>query len=378
MKLTTILTLMFLSCGTLFPQQPHIRLYLAPAIDTSNAEISRVIRLWSDYLNSDPDSLYDNPYWLTSEKLHYKKFDFLNSVYFSPTLYYFLAHYKPTVMSVFQTDSGYVIRTLFASQADSGFSRPFCIIRVMAKKEHGDFRLCNILSVNTKSWQRETVGSITFIFPPSHSFNRPLAKRMNSFVDSLAGIWDIRPFPTEFYLANDMGEIMTMLGFDFYVGESYNRGTGGLTDVANSIVYGGGQNEWYPHEFVHVYINPLFPNAHYYFLEGYAALLGGSKGHDLSWHMKRMQHHLEEHRDLDLNNLSAFWHFDAQTDPKYVFGGLLCTLALDKGGLPTLKQLFSFGKEEKDFYKAIESVFGVKQQQLNPFIRTKLAEYATR
>ena len=378
MRIKIITTFILICCGNLLARQPHVRLYLAPAIDTSNAEVSRVIHLWENYLNSNPDSLYDNPYWLASEKVRYKMFDFLNSVYFSPSLYYLTAHYRPTVMSIFQPDSGFVIRTLFASQADSGYARPFCITRIMATKENGEFRLCNILPFNTKSWQRETVGSITFIFPPSHRFNQELARQMNHFVDSLTTIWDIKPFPTEFYLADDLGEIMSMRGFDFYIGESYNRGVGGLTDVANRIVFGAGQNEWYPHEFVHVYINPLFPNAHHYFLEGYAALLGGSKGHDLSWHMKRMQHYLEQHRDLDLNNLLAFWHFDASTDPQYVFGGLFCRLALEKGGLPTLKQLFSIGDKDSDFYRAIETVFGVQQQKLNQFIRTKLAEYVTR
>jgi hypothetical protein len=378
MKVRTILTLLLICCSNLFAQQSHVRLYLAPAIDTSNADISRVIRLWNDYLNSNPDSLYDNPYWLTSEKQHYKKFDFLNSMYFNPSLYYLAAHYKPTVMSVLRTDSGFVVRTLFAAQTDSGFSRPFCITRIMAKKENGEFRLCNILPANTRTWHREIVGSIAFIFPPDHRFNRELAQRMNSFVDSLTAIWNIKPFPVEFYLANDLAEIMTMLGFDFYVGESYNRGVGGLTDVVNRIVFGGGQNEWYPHEFVHIYVNPLFPNAHHYFLEGYAALLGGSKGHELLWHMKRMQQYLEDHRDLDLNNLLAFWHFDSQTDPQYVFGGLFCRLALEKGGLPTLRQLFSFGTEDKDFYNAVETVFGIKQEKLNEFIRAKLTEYTAR
>jgi hypothetical protein len=376
MKFRTLLILLLLSFSNLFSQQSRIRLYITPAIDTSNADISRVIRLWSDYLNSNPDSLTDNPYWLTAEKQHYKKFDFLNCVYFSPSLYYFLAHYRPSVMSVFETDSVYVIRTLLAAQTDSGFSRPFCIIRTMAKKENGEFRLCNILPFNTKSWQREIVGKITFIFPPSHHFNRELAERMNAFTDSLAALWNIKPVPVEFYLADDLAEIMAMLGFDFYVGESYNRGTGGLTDITNHVVYGAGQNEWYPHEFVHVYVNPLFPNAHPWFLEGYAAMLGGSKGHDLRWHSKRMDQYLEEHLELDLNDLLAFWHFDAQTDPKYVIGGLFCRLALEKGGMPELKRLFSFGTGDKDFYDAIESIFGIKQNALNQFVRTKLAEYA--
>jgi hypothetical protein len=369
---------MLLCCSNLFAQQSHVRLYLAPAIDTSNADISQVVRLWGNYLNSNPDSLYDNPYWLGSEKQRYKGFDFLNSVYFSPSLYYLAASYKPTVMSISQVDSGFVVRTLFARQADSGFSRPFCITRIMAKREADGFRLCNVLLFNTRTWHRETIGSITFIFPSSHRFNRELAARLNSFVDSLTALWNIKPYPVEFYMAADVGEIMTLRGLDFYIGESYNRGVGGLTDVANRIVFGGGQDEWYPHEFVHVYINPLFPQAHRYFLEGYAALLGGSKGHELSWHMKRMQQHLDKHPELDLNNLLTFWHFDAYTDPQYVFGGLLCTLALEHGGLPTLKWLFSFGTQEKDFYAAVESVFGTKPQELNQFLRTRLAERTRR
>ncbi len=378
MPFRRVLYLLMIWCSGLFAQRSHVGLYVNPDIDTANVEIAQVIQLWHNYLNANPDSTFDNPYWLTSEQKRYKKFDFLNTVYFRPSLYYFLAYYKPTVMSVLQIDSGFVIRTLFASETDSHFSRPFCIIRVMAAKENGKFRLSNILSVSTKSWQRETVGSITFIFPPSHRFNRKLAQRMNSFVDSLTTIWNIKPFPTEFYLADDLGEIMRMLGFDFYVGESYNRGTGGLTDIANRIVFGAGQDEWYPHEFVHIYVNPLFPKAHHYFLEGYAASLGGSRGHELSWHMKRMQKYLEDHPDLDLDSLLTFWHFDSYTDPKYVFGGLLCRAALEKGGLPTLKQLFSFGTEDKDFYDAVQTVLGIKQQELNQFIRKKLAEYGTR
>jgi hypothetical protein len=365
-------------CFTDLPgQESQIRVYVNNGIDTANVEISQVIRLWKSYLNSNPDSTYDNPYWLSSEKNRYKKFDFLNTAYFSPSLYYFLPHWKATVMSVSQIDSGFVIRTLFATQTDSGFSRPFCIAQVAAIQEDGKYKLSNILSFNAKSWQRERIGSITFIFPSSHHFNRELAVRMNAFVDSLTTIWNIKPFDTEFYLANDLSDLMKMRGFDFYVGEGNNRGPGGVADIANRIVFGAGQDEWYPHEFVHIYVNPLFPNAHHYFLEGYAALLGGSKGHALSWHMKRMHQYLEEHPELDLNNLLAFWHFDNLTDPQYVFGGLLCELALQKGGLPVLKQLMSYGPEDKDFYNAVEMVLGVRQSHLNKFIRTKLTECAT-
>lgn len=378
MRFTRAIQFLLLCYSGLFAQRSHINIYVNGGIDTANVEISQVIRVWNNYLNSNPDSTYDNPFWLTSERKGYAKYDFLNSAYFSPSLYYFLPHWKATVMSVSEIEDGFLVRTLFATQTDSGFSRPFCITLLVATKEDGKYKLCNILPISTKSWERETVGSITFVFPATHHFNRKLAERMNAFVDSLTTIWNLRPIATEFYLADDLSEIMKMRGFDFYIGEGNNRGSGGLADIANHIVFGAGQDEWYPHEFVHIYINPLFSNAHHYFLEGYAALLGGSKGHELLWHMKRMNQYLETHPELDLNNLLGFGHFDNTTDPQYVFGGLLCKMALEKGGLPVLKQLLSFGQDDKDFYKAVETVFGVGQNTLNGFIRTKLAQYTTK
>ncbi|HTX17906.1 MAG TPA: hypothetical protein VMG34_04520 [Bacteroidota bacterium] len=373
MKTTSFLALFIFFSAFLQAQGTGTKLSLGLAVDTTDADIASVVRLWGDYLASNPDSSTGDPFWLTAEKERYPKHDFLNTVYFSPSLYYFLRYNKPTVMSVFKADSGYIIRTLLASVMDSGYARPFCITRVMAKKEKGEWRLCNVLPYSTRSWHREIVGKITFVFPPDHAFNRPLAERMNAFVDSLALRWHVRPFPIEFYLADDLSDIMTMRGFDFYVGESYNRGTGGLADVANHIVFGAGQDEWYPHEFVHLIVKPLFPNAHYYFHEGYAALVGGSRGHDIMWHMKRIKKYLDDHPELDLNDVLNFGHFDAETDPKYVFGGLICRLALEKGGETSLRALFSFGGDDKDFYAAVEAVLGVKQENLNAYLRRELA-----
>ncbi len=377
MRIVTALSLAVLCCGLAQAGQFRFSVYVNAGIDTANADVSQVIRLWESYLNSNPDSTYDNPYWLDAEKRRYKAYDFLNVGYFSPSLYHFLPYWKATVMSVAPADSGFFIRTLFATATESGFSSPMCIAEVGASKVNGTYKLRNVLPLKTADWLREKVGSITFIFPPDHQFDRELAQRMNDFVDSLTTVWGIKPIDTEFYLADDLGEIMKIRGFDYYVGEGYNQGPGGITNVANHIVFGGGMDEWYPHEFVHVYINPLFPKAHNYFLEGYAALIGGSKGHDLSWHMKRMQTYLEEHPELNLNNLLAFWHFDAATDPQYVFGGLICKLVLQEHGMDGLKRLFSFGKEEEDFYRAIESLLGVKQEELNSFLRENLAEYAS-
>ncbi len=372
----TTLTLLFLCCSTLFAQPPRTRPFLAPAIDTSDPAIAAVLHLWSDYLNSRPDSIYDNPCWVKEEKQRYKKFDLLNSVYFTPGLYALLARYKPTVMSVAPVDSAFIIRTLFAVQADSGFTRPFCITRIVAKKEGGAFRLCNILPYNTRSWCRERAGRILFIFPPDHQFNPSLARRMSAFLDSLSAVWETEPFPVEFYLADDLGDIMGLRGLDFYVGEGYNRGTGGLTDPANHMVFGAGQDEWYPHEFVHIVVNPLFPRAHPLFLEGYATMLGGSRGHDLSWHVEKLREYLGDHRDQKLDELLTSPRFGSEL--RYAVGGLICRMAMEKGGLPALRQLFSISAQDGGCSRALETVLGVREQEFDRFMREVLAQQAGR
>ncbi len=367
----TIPTLLLLSCSTLFAQPSRMHLSLAPAIDTSDPAIASVLHLWSDYLNSRPDSIYDNPCWVKEEKQRYRKFDFLNSVYFTPGLYALLPRYRPTVMSVAPADSGFIIRTLFAAQVDSGYTRPFCITRIMARKEGAAFRLCNILPYNTRSWRREQVGRILFIFPQDHHFHQPLAQRMSGFLDSLSALWEAEPFPVEFYMADDLSEIMSLRGLDYYIGEGYNRGRGGLTDPANHMVFGAGQDEWYPHEFVHVVINLLFPGADPLLLEGYATMLGGSRGHDLSWHVEKLRQYLGNHPDQRLEDLLMSPRFGAEL--RYAVGGLICRVAMEKGGLPALRRLFSVSAEDGSHSRALETVLGVREQEFDRFMKTVLA-----
>ncbi len=104
----------------------------------------------------------------------------------------------------------------------------------------------------------------------------------------------------------------------------------------------------YPHEFVHIYINPLFPNAHQYFLEGYATLLGGSSNHELSWHLKRNFEYLKTHPEIDI------LHFDG-VDPhvyaQYFIGGLLCKMAEEKGGIPMIRKLDDLRKKGRKSYR---------------------------
>jgi hypothetical protein len=195
---------------------------------------------------------------------------------------------------------------------------------------------------------------------------------MNGFIDSLATLWNLKIIPTEYYFADD-DRVFKALGFDYWLVEG--NITGGWTDTDNHFVYAKGSDEWYPHEFVHIYINPLFPNANNYFLEGYATLMGGSSGHDLLWHIRRNYAYLKKHPEIDV---LSFRGVDTFAPAQYFIGGLLCKMAEEQGGLPLLRKLMTYGKEDEDLYRAIHDIFGVSKESVNKFLRAKLEEFAQR
>ena len=52
------------------------KMQISSRVDTTNIEVKEVLELYENYINSQPDSIYDNPYWNSEEKARFKDFDF--------------------------------------------------------------------------------------------------------------------------------------------------------------------------------------------------------------------------------------------------------------------------------------------------------------
>ena len=360
---------------TLHSQQNIPQLAVQSTVDTTNKIVASVINVWQKYLNSRPDSISVNLYWSESEQHQYKPFDLVGYTWWSPSLYTLARYWKSgVVLSVSPIDSSYIIRTMFYDSApkDSGRINVHCIIQIAARIENGSYKLGNVLPINTKYWHKERLGSITFICPQDHAFNRTLADSMNRFADSLAALWQLPAVSVQYFFADNLDRVTKALGFDYWPAEGNSSGRHGFTDVKNRIIYSGGSDEWYPHEFVHIYLNPLFPNAHYYFHEGYATFVGGSQGHELRWHIRRNYQYLKDHPDVDV---LSFKGVDPYVGPAYFIGGLLCKMAYDKGGVSLIRKLMTYGPEDEELYRAVHDVFGIDKYHVNNFLRINLARY---
>jgi hypothetical protein len=353
--------------------------YISNGVFIKDSVINEVCNLWQNYLHSKPDSLYDNPYWNSAEKKQYKYFDLLTQSEIN-NVYMYLPYYPPSILSINREGEYYRIRTLY-SEHDSIFSDPIAITNVYAKREDGKFKLYNSLPIATSNWRRHTIGSITFIHPQYHTFNEKLAVRLSQFVDSIAFQMGSPTRQAEFYFADTFDELMRAQGFDYYLGEGNNNPAAGYCDSKNVIMYGGGVNEWFPHEFVHLYAVPKFPGADNYFHEGIATLLGGTRGYSLDWLIRHADTLLTVNKDFRIDSAFAegewgkYADIDYITGSSYIFGGLICKMLIEKGGWELLKKFGSYqGKESR--YRILQEEFGVERKDTGTFIRKKITEYA--
>jgi hypothetical protein len=151
-----------------FAQQTKIDVTIHSRVDITNLEIKEVAMLWINYLNSKPDSLYNNPYWNKSEKLKLKRFDFsIDYLYQFPSSQ-LLRYFKPTILSIEKEGDNYGIRTIFSADRlpeEYRKSNPWCITKLYAIKENDEWKLKNALPVITENWNKKNVGKNNFHLP---------------------------------------------------------------------------------------------------------------------------------------------------------------------------------------------------------------------
>ena len=122
-----------------------------------NPDIVKINQLWTDYLMSSPDSLYNNPYWNCRDKEKYKSYDLLRSEGYMEL--YGLAKYgelKNLVLSIKPlNDDYYDIHSMYYWGHFSEYPYVLCTTHVLSfKDENNNFVLGNWLDYYSKNWKR--------------------------------------------------------------------------------------------------------------------------------------------------------------------------------------------------------------------------------
>ena len=341
-------------------------------VDIGNPEIKEIVALYSNYLSSKPDSIYNNPYWNEAEKRKYHDFDFTRRFIYQFPSEQLLNYYKPTILSIEKEGANYSIRTLFNAEGLDGpykKSNPWCITKLYAVKENNLWKLKNAFSIITQDWKRKTIGKINFIYPPEHTFNKHLANKANKFCDSIVSKFQLPDWkPFDFYITKSGDELGKLLGFDFF----FTGYTSGMGINEKRILLSGLDSEWYPHEFVHLLLENK--ERHGMINEGFATLLGGAMDKSFDERAKILAQELAKNDSIsfdDILNKRWGWQFAAY----YTTGAIICKLVYEKAGIVGLIKLLDTAPENDHLMLTMCTLLEIKQNEVEHFLRTKILKY---
>jgi len=350
-----------------------VRVVVGFGVDTLGVPNHEIFALWRSYLVSRPSCGQQSPLWSASERARWPFVDLLCSYVYQGFSKFTVLHLAPAV----GLDSTYMIRTLVARVSGPEQDvQPLAVYRVYVTREGGRWVLANALPRMTRQWHRETIGRITFVFPPTRSFLRARAESTAVFVDSLSRAFEVpAPADISYYFTDDLIETLGALGLEFFPLGSDTVGGRSLDDL---VFIGSSSNgEGYRHELAHVVLRPFLAplNPAGLVQEGLMTWVGGSAGLRFKQLMGGLKQHLNAHPEITLEGILIKPPPRIGTlDIGYDSLAVLCQMVYDAGGLAGIRSLATAGREPHAILTSAARVLGVAESQLDRLWRERIAE----
>lgn len=341
-------------------------------IDPADTELHNAVYFLEDYLSGfSPGKEYlpdFTKYWSAEECQRYRIPDRLIYSINTEMPTYMLG--KPLILYA-RPERGMVhIKVMFAKTDSSGNILVTSITNhYVARHADGSLYFVSPAQLQDDKWRTTQYNSVEYHYPAYHKFDKGKAKELSDKIAALEKEWQLQPIYIRYYFADTREEIEHYRGFDFTIAMGNRDKPSGISDGIDNVIYCGGWGENYFHEVVHIYLNKLFPRSP--LMEGLAVFYGGSLGHELQWHIKRLNEYLQQHPEINLNNIDDFYYLDNYTNPLSTIQGLMCLMAYNKDGLNGLKRTMNY----TTFQNLLKKEYGVSNDEWNSFLRSKIAEY---
>lgn len=342
-----------------------------------NEDIIEINKLWHNYLSSRPDSLYNNPYWNSKDKMVLQSYDLLNSEGYQNL--YALSKYGDLhnrILSITPMGEFYNIRSMYYWPTSPPYI--LSITNVLAKKENnGEYKLYNWLHYYTRDWKVKEVGIIKYCYYPEYNFSRKNAKMANKFLRFLSEKFEMSIDTLTIYISNGWSETELMKGYDYTLSStvvSDNLDLGGTTDIINNIIYSNSaKGELYEHEFMRL-VKPYYPNAHRLLWDGiteYFTLDQNMRGIPIKEHFSRFDTFLSQHPEIDLQYFDSFNRGNL-VEANYLLGLLIVQMIIDKGGFDLLKSCMRNVSTDDQLRLFMQDYLNIASDEINDVFRYKI------
>lgn len=379
-KKLSLTIFLFISWIPLFAQL--IKPNISARVDTSKAEFNKIYHLYTNYLNSRPDSIYENPHWDKNEFKYYlvsKRVALDRSVnaMFGNNFKAFMSYYSPVILQIDSIDNNlYQVKTIYKSnkkESDEDGSSVAYITNLQASKDiKGDFKLKNTIDYRTRNWKKIDFKFIQYIVHPESNFDEKQAKEAVQFCEKLVNLFDLEIKPFKYYILPNPDELGKIYNFDYW---TYY--IGGQTNLPLREIFTTYGNTNYPHELVHLMF-PLKKDKSYtptIINEGLATWLGGPKFGvsfetallDVSKTLKKYENPTLE----DILNNKIRNKFDSNI--LYVSGAVLCKMVFDLEGKEGIWKVYNSNNESLN--DILEDIFKLPRTEIDKkvinYIRNK-------
>ncbi len=370
LKIVAVLLLLCFSTIDIIAQNIQVDPMLMQDLELFN--INEPLQLWLNFLKSKDDKK-GSQYWNSKEVKQYSDstyFQLKDLDYFGDRKIIKTLNQGTTVLSITKKDTLYKITSMLRFKVNDSVSTTPFLFHVYAsiEKESGLLKIYNPFPINQKlMMQEKSFENIRYVFPKYHAFNKSLAKEQTRKIAFVEKEFNLKlNYPT-FIFTNNRSELYRLLGYDFNFQDIGDEKPFGHAFVQYNYVYACGNGEYFPHELIHLLINPTWPKAHTWFIEGFATYFGESRGKSLDWHLNNFKNYYLAHPMEDYSDLLSKRNIDDISGFQYVIGGLFVKLAYEKGGAEAVKRLMTFEDNDTGFYQALEMVLGIKKEGINQF-----------
>jgi len=344
---------------------PAVHVALGFGVDTARSPNRELFALYQHYLAHRLDSIRPNPDWSSSEQQRWPVFDLVGGYVYQGFPNITVVQLAPAV----GLDSTYLIRALVSSIDDSTQAvRPLALFRIYVARESGRWVLANALPRMTREWRRETIGTVTFSYPPTHRFARVRAEATARFVDSLSRAFNLPAPETDYYFSDDLSETWRVMGLEFFPQGSDT--VGGRSNTFDKLVFVGSSSagETYRHELAHVVLQPLISEYHPpgMIMEGLMTWTGGRTGRGFSELLGGLTDYLTGHPQITLDTVLEHPPArDGDVDVGYDGAATLCAMAFAMGGNAAVLDLLSAGGDPTATLDRAARILGVPRAGLD-------------
>lgn len=335
-------------------------------VDTTTEKSKLVINFYNKYIadfKEDNEVNYAD-YFSTKDVENFRLPDKTAIGLIGNTTNYVLG--DPYILSLDTKSDTVKAKVMFAGTDSLENLSVYFIANYYIKIDNGDCKFLVNQNIETEKWQTKKIRNITFHYPPYHTFNIDNARRLIDALINLEKTWELEPLKIDYYFAKTNKEIQAIKGFDFNFYMARSEYPGGLAYEQEKSIYSWGHDENYLHEFIHLYLNPVYPDSP--LKEGIATFYGGSMGKSYTEHLIRLNDYIKEHPDINIANPEEFYYLDEITNPQYAIQAFICYLVYRNKGLNGLKQLLKIDKIDEIFRKE----FLIEPQEQNKFLREQI------